>query len=137
MNRCRCPYLDRVAINATARLLQGDGYRTATKPLRQLRGPGVNRFRGMNQLAARSFAVGGLHGPIVFLVGPIQPDIGGEGFGVLFEIGHSLIPFLFSCTRYCEESGLCFREGLIVESGNQTASRGFVLETKCIPRSKL
>ena len=77
----------------TARLFQGNGHRPAAEPLGQLRGPGINCFRCVFQFAARSFPVAGLHAPIVFLVGPIQPDVRGEGVGVVFEVVHFSIPF--------------------------------------------
>ena len=75
----------------TARLFQRQGDRPAAERPGQLDGPDFYGLRCMLQFPAGKFAVGGQHGPEVFLVGPVQADVRCVGWLLLFcgvECGH-------------------------------------------------
>src|ERR1035441_3543377 len=108
----------------TARLFQRQGDRPAAERPGQLDGPDFYGFRCMLQFTAGAFAVGSQHGPEVFLIGPVQTDVRCVGWLLLFcgVEWTRLLSFLSVVRRRAVQAGLCFREGLIVESGDQTTS---------------
>ena len=74
------------------------------------------------QFAARRLPSAVCMAPKVFLVGPVQADAGGEGCAACCSSRLDMLFCLDLRFSRAEQAGPCFREGLIVESGNQTAS---------------